>query len=295
MHTRNPTSRRPAGRLLCLAGRATLACLALAGCATAPPAASLDRAIADYEAGRFTASLASAEQAASRGGDALVRDEAAYLAGMSAYRLGRDVEARRWLSSSATSSDAWLAGQSLVTLGSVELRGGDATAAARAFVRAAERLPDPDEAARARTAAGWAYRQLGDDANAKAQFALAKVPASGPLAGSEAPRNPLPRASEPTMAERTPAPAAPAASGAFTIQAGAFRDSGRARNRAEEIADRARELGLGSPAVREKRTAAGVGMWVVQVGRFPDRAAAEKAKSRLGSVNLSVERALAGS
>jgi cell division protein FtsN len=36
-------------------------------------------------------------------------------------------------------------------------------------------------------------------------------------------------------------------------------------------------------------------MWVVQVGRFPDRASAEKVKSRLGSVNLSVERALAGS
>jgi cell division septation protein DedD len=295
MSERNRKTWRSLGELLRGAGCAFLVALPFAGCATAPPATSLDRAIADYDAGRFAASLASAEQAASRGGDILVRDEAAYLAGMSAYRLGRDVEARRWLSSSATSSDAWLAGQSLVTLGSVELRGGDATAAARAFVRAAERLPDPDESARARTAAGWAYRQLGDDANAKAQFALAKVPVSGPVAGSETPRISLPRASEPTMAERTPAPAAPAASGAFTIQAGAFRDSGRARNRAEEIADRARKLGLGAPAVREKRTAAGVGMWVVQVGRFPDRAAAEKAKARLGSVNLSVERALAGS
>jgi tetratricopeptide (TPR) repeat protein len=271
------------------------AVLAAAGCGTPPSTASIDRAIAEYEAGRFAASLASAEQAASRGGDALVRDEAAYLAGMSAYRLGRDVEARRWLSASATSSDAWLAGQSLVTLGSVELRGGDATAAARAFVRAAERLPDADESAKARTAAGWAYRQLGDDANAKAQFALAKVPASGPVSALQPSRATLPRASEPSMTDRAPTAATSPSNGAFTIQAGAFRDAGRARSRADEIADRARELGLGSPAVRTKRTTAGVEMWVVQVGRFPDRASAEKVKSRLGSVNLSVERALAGS
>jgi cell division protein FtsN len=97
------------------------------------------------------------------------------------------------------------------------------------------------------------------------------------------------------MTDRAPTAATSPSNGAFTIQAGAFRDAGRARSRADEIADRARELGLGSPAVRTKRTTAGVEMWVVQVGRFPDRASAEKVKSRLGSVNLSVERALAGS
>lgn len=279
---------------IALAAVATVILAALAGCATGGGnAASIDRAIADYEAGRFAASLAAAERAATRG-DALSRDEAAYLAGMSAYRLGRDVEARRWLSASSTSSDAWLAGQSLVTLGSVELRGGDALAAARAFVRAAERLPDADESARARTAAGWAYRQLGDDANAKEQFARAKVSTSGPATTVPPPRPALPEASTPTMTERAPAPPPGPAGGSFTIQAGAFRDADRARGRAAEIAAKARELGLGSPSVRAKRNSSGAEIWVVQVGRFPDRASAEKVKSRLGSVNLSVERVAGG-
>ena len=272
---------------------ALLAFALLPACATGPSAtASLDRAIADYDAGRFTAAFTEAERAASRGNDSLARDEAAYLAGLSAYRLGRDVDARRWLTASSTSADAWLAGQSLVTLGSVESRGGDDRAAARAFVRAAERLPDPDEAARARAAAGWAYRELGDEANAKDQFALAKVPAAGPSQVTPQPRIPLPASGTPPLVERPSTPPPP--TGAFTIQAGAFRDADRARSRAAEIAERARELGLGSPAVRSKRSAAGAEMWVVQVGRFADRASAEKVKAKLGAVNLSVERVTAG-
>jgi cell division protein FtsN len=181
-----------------------------------------------------------------------------------------------------------------VTLGSVESRGGDDRAAARAFVRAAERLPDPDEAARARAAAGWAYRELGDEANAKDQFALAKVPAAGPSQVTPQPRIPLPASNTPPLVERpSPAPPPPT-TGSFTIQAGAFRDADRARSRAAELAARARELGLGSPAVRSKRSAAGAEMWVVQVGRFADRASAEKVKAKLGAVNLSVERVTAG-
>jgi hypothetical protein len=278
-------TRSSSPRVARFAAGVLLALPAFTGC-VAPPSASIDRAIADYDAGRFSASLAEAERAASRGTDSVARDEATYLAGMSAYRLGRDVDARRWLSSSATSSDAWIAGQSLVTLGSVELRGGDAQAAARAFVRAAERLPDPDEAARARIAAGWAYRELGDEANAKAQFALGKVPATGSAAPAPPPKSPLP--SSPRTAVSEPAPA----NGAFTIQAGAFRDAERARTRAAEIAERSRSLGLGAPAVRRKRTSSGGEIWVVQVGRFPDRASAEKLKTRLGTANLSVERVL---
>jgi len=272
-------------RLVILAS-GLLALLLAGGCATT---ASLDRAIADYEAGRFSLSLAEAERAANQG-DAVSRDEAAYLAGLSAYRRGRDAEARRWLSSSARSSDDWLAGQSLVTLGSVENRGGDLRAAARAFTRAAERLPDADEAARARAAAGWAYRELGDDANAREQFSLAKVPASGPV-----PPTPAPPRSPPSPAGRPPAETSPAATaGAFTIQAGAFREADRARDRAGEIAPKARSLGLGAPIVRTKSSGSGGSIWVVQVGRFPDRASAEKVKSRLGTVNLSVERAPTG-
>lgn len=275
-----------------LVGIALVALALLPACVTGPSAtASIDRAIADYDAGRFAAAFSEAERAASRGGDAIARDEAAYLAGLSAFRLGRDVDARRWLTTSSTSADAWLAGQSLVTLGSVESRGGDDRAAARAFVRAAERLPDPDEAARARAAAGWAYRALGDDANAKDQFALAKVPAGGPSPSALPPRISLPASGTPPLVDR---PSIPPPTGAFTIQAGAFRDADRARSRAAEIGDRARELGLGSPAVRSKRSAAGGEIWVVQVGRFADRASAERIKTKLGSVNLSVERVTAG-
>lgn len=288
-------SRVPARSIVqsALVGIALVALALLPACVTGPSAtASIDRAIADYDAGRFAAAFSEAERAASRGGDAIARDEAAYLAGLSAFRLGRDVDARRWLTTSSTSADAWLAGQSLVTLGSVESRGGDDRAAARAFVRAAERLPDPDEAARARAAAGWAYRALGDDANAKDQFALAKVPAGGPSPSALPPRTSLPASDTPPLVDRPSIPPPP--TGAFTIQAGAFRDSDRARSRAAEIAGRARELGLGSPAVRSKRSATGAEMWVVQVGRFADRASAEKIKTKLGSVNLSVERVTAG-
>jgi hypothetical protein len=66
---------------------ALLAFALLPACATGPSAtASLDRAIADYDAGRFATAFTEAERAASRGNDSLARDEAAYLAGLSAYR-----------------------------------------------------------------------------------------------------------------------------------------------------------------------------------------------------------------
>jgi len=274
--------------------------LALAGCASTPSTtsgSSLDAAIAAYESGRYAESLGDAERVANARIDATSRDEASYLAGMSAYRLGRDTEARRWLAAASTGSDPWLAGQALITLGSVELRQGNPREAARNFVRAAERLPDADESARARTAAGWAYRQANDDANARAQFALATVSSSGP-GPAPARGSALPEGSTPTLSDAarrsgdTTPPAS--AAGAFAIQAGAFRERARAESRATELAAKARELGLGSARIAAKPTAAGASVWVVQFGSFADRPSAERMKAKLGGANLSVERSLAG-
>lgn len=255
---------------------------------------SLDRSIAAYDDRQYAQALDLAESAAGEARTSKESDEAAYLAGMSAYRLGRFADAERWLAQAARSSDRWMAGQAGITLGSAQLRLGRTSDAARSFARAAEKLDDED-ARRARIAAGNAYRDLGDPTRADEQFRLA---GGGTATGTATARG--------EQGSRTPIGAAPigrtgvspadssSTVGDFTLQAGAFRDEGKARRRADDLRGRSVRTGLGEPRVVAKRTSDGLTLYVVQIGSFRDRSAADGALGRLGESGIVVARAPSG-
>lgn len=265
-----------------------LAATFIAGCAN-NGADSLDRSLVAYEGGRYEESLQLAEEAkgaASTSQDSL---QSSYLAGMSAFRLGRHSDAVRWLEEPARATDGehrWMAGQANVTLGSSYLALGRKGDAARSFSRAGDLLSG-EEAMKARLAAGNAYRELGDQRASDAQFRLAGVPTSGPTAPSAGTSTPTP-ASDGGAGAANGNPASQV--GPFVLQAGAFKDRAKADRRAAEVRARAKEVGLGEPKVMAKRAADGSTMYVVQFGRFGDRRAAESALGRFGASGVVVGR-----
>lgn len=282
IHARRPLALHAIAPLLLSA-----AGLVLWGCESGGQNA-LDRSIVAYDAGDYAQAYDLADDAATNARATKDADEAAYLAGMSAYRLGRYRDAERWLAQAARSGDRWIAGQAGVTLGSTQLRLGRPAEAGRTFARAAEKLDD-EEARRARLAAGNAFRDIGDTTRADEQFRLAGA------TSATAPRS----ASAPVGASPSPrgatSPTAPpvAATGDFTLQGGAFRDESKARARAEELRSRSVRAGLGEPRVLSKRAADGTLLFVVQMGAFRDRPSANSALGRLGADGVVVIRASA--
>src|SRR5262245_36952092 len=72
-------------------------CLAAAGCSNKTNQGDMKQAITDYNQGQYGKSRDSANQAMSAT-NGPAKDDAAYLAGLSAYQLGdRDEAERRWL------------------------------------------------------------------------------------------------------------------------------------------------------------------------------------------------------
>ncbi len=120
-------------RTLCFVGRSILRCVALiavvnaTACQSAQPD-RLDGAISSYESKNWKQSLeqASVVQNETSG---TVRDQAAFLAGLSAYQLGNYSDAQTRFQISEQSMDAETAGESKVMLGDVmvhQKRFGDA-------------------------------------------------------------------------------------------------------------------------------------------------------------------------
>ena len=188
-------------------------------------------------------------QAARRKASGLEREEAAYVAGLSAMKMDRPVTARELLQEASASSNRQLAGTSGVTLGTLLLEDGEPLAAARAFDKASERLTGSD-ALKARRAAAAAYKSAGRNDIAAAR-----------LSG-------------------TPAPS-PAGQGSFTIQGGAFHDRDRATARARELSNAARRTALGTARVVPARVKGKAG-FLVQIGSYDTRSDAESVRRMLG-------------
>ena len=108
----------------------------LSGCA-AQHSESLDSAIRDFESARYKQAYDSA-WLVRRSASGLQRQEAAYVAGLSALKMDRPVTARDLLEEAAESTDRQLAGSSNVSLATLLLEDGEPLAAARAFDKAAE-------------------------------------------------------------------------------------------------------------------------------------------------------------
>lgn len=224
-----------------------LFCCLLHACAP-KQANSLDSAIRDYDASRYQQAYDSARLTRLRA-SGLEREEAAYVAGLSAMKMDRPVTARELLQEASASSNRQLAGTSGVTLGTLLLEDGEPFAAARAFDKASERLTGSD-ALKARRAAASAYKSAGRNDIAEAR-----------LSG-------------------TPAPS-PAGMGSFTIQGGAFHDRDRATARAKELSTAARRTSLGTARVIPARVKGKSG-FLVQIGSYDTRSDAESVRRMLG-------------
>ncbi|MCA9312489.1 MAG: SPOR domain-containing protein [Phycisphaerales bacterium] len=240
--------------------------LVVTGCASqqvhVPGATS--EAMQRYEAGAFAESfrLASLAAASERGDE---RDRANLIAGMSAYRLGDTIEARRRLEPLTRSSAGEIAGRASVTLGLIDADEGRHLAAISRFTAAARNL-EGDDCARAHLLAAASLELSLQPEEAAAQYAEALAHAQTPSL----------RATIRSRMEGTPGGAP------YTIQVGAFSRSENAMRSASRLRDRAASLGLGTPRVEEIRDPTGRVLHAVRVGRFGSREQAEAARGRLG-------------
>ena len=247
--------------------------LAAAGCSSDPQPTA---ARADYDNGRFESAHRRAAQQAARtsGGD---RAEAAYLAGVSAYRMGDFEEAEKQFFMANESRDPVIVGRTNATLGLMRKQQGRPASSAGFFKVAAEKLEGEEAAIAAREAAA-AYTQLGRSYDAEQMMKIAKAKATGksapPVVEDAARTAPLRRAS----VERTPSAAG---AGAYTIQLGVFSKRANAGTVARSAGPAANRIGLGPPRIT-LRQVNGRELHVVQVGSFGSRAEAENARRRLG-------------
>jgi hypothetical protein len=235
-----------------LASLMLLACgaLPLSSCGeSAKTDGGLDGAQQAYLAGDYNAAH---EQAVDvlRSAKTPQREQAAYLAGISAYRTGRLDEAELRLLTSAGSADTTVSGRSKATLGLIrndQHRHGDA---ARYFADASRLLTgaeatqaslEADRASRAVGGAGWAGGSSGESVTE--------------AAGSGA---------------------------AFAIQVGAFQSMENAAEAAAAAKSSAERHHLGDVRILPRPDGRGRTLYFVQFGRFSTRSAAESMRSRVG-------------
>ena len=140
-------------------------------CASPPPSTAASDAEAAYRRGDFETAERLAQQA-ERDSHGLAREEAAYLAGLSAAKQGDLETASRNLRIAAGSSDRDLAARANASLGSVEQARGEHAASLAAYRQAAT-SPDPSVADRADRLSG------GGSATAATAISASSSPTSG--------------------------------------------------------------------------------------------------------------------
>ncbi len=233
-----------------------------AGCASAGSrnAADLEAARLDYEAGRYSQACTKASRVEGRSPGGATGANAAYLAGLSAYRLGDYEGAGRHLERAAASSIQPASGNAEAVMGMVLVAQGRHREAAPRFAAAARAL-EGEDSRRAAARAASAYRQAGD------------VVAAGQWDDASA-------------ASRTLALAG--AGGSFALQVGAFREQDRAERAAADAEPMAHAHGLAPVRIVSSSDDRGDMLYLVRFGRFNTRSAATAARSRLGDLRIIV-------
>ncbi len=236
------------------------------GCKSAPRARSLNSALADYQAKRYR--LAEQQAAAiARQTRGLMRDKAAYLAGLSAYQLGDLYEAQRQLATAVMSTDQTTAGKAKAVLGLVRIKQHRPHDAAVLLAEASGALTG-ENSRQAAYQAALAYQEAGDKTSAGTWLRIAD-------------------AQQPT-GQRSLAISPRARAGRFSLQAGAFRRRQHADNAARSVADVAQQHRLGGVRVIESRDDRGRLLYFVQFGRFESRSAASSARRLIGRLDVIV-------
>lgn len=239
----------------------TLVTALLAAACAAPPQAksTLQDAINDYNADQYTLAYNKAAdlQATSTG---TPREEAAYVAGLSAYRLGNRLDAEQRFEVAANSSDANVAGKAKAMLGVVRLEQSRNNEAADLLKTASHDLPSDD-------AQQAAYHAAVADRRAESP-ALYAAPARAPAASTA-----------------SPVRVAPAS---FALQVGAFQDRKNADDAARQAASIISRNGLGEPRIIKSFDDRSRPRWLVQFGRFTTRNEADQARRRMNRLDYIV-------
>lgn len=275
--------------------------LTLVGCGSSGSSAksgSMSSAMSSYNSQDYMAAhdQASAVMAKTNGPE---RERAAYLAGLSAYQAGEFEAAERDLGAASVSSTPEIAGNAKAMLGEICLDQHRPRQAA-AYFADASRLLEGDDARQAAWHAGLAYRESGDEANAKrwldtasgsqfdSQRSATVAPNSAPsrtsntLASSAS--NSSPAAPKPELAAAT----AGKTTVGFTLQVGAFNDKKRAKQAAEEAEAMSRRDNLGRVRVIPTKDARGQTLYLVHVGWWVTRSEATTARNKIGRLEYIV-------
>ncbi len=234
--------------------------LALAGCtATQPGRVTLESALGDYHAQRFSRAQEQAD-AVSVGRDGTLRGRAEYLAGLSAYKLGNHDEAGRRLTAAVATLHGEEAAKARAAMGLLELARNRPAPAAEDFAAAWPGLAGED-ARQAALFAAHAYEQAGDEA------AAAEWTRSRPRPDQRSPSTP---------------------GSGFTIQVGAFRERLRAERAAVDAARITHDMGLAPVRIVTRNNGHGGVLYVVQMGSFGTRTEASTVRQRVGKLQYIV-------
>lgn len=244
------------GQMMWRIAAVLIVAIAVVGCESAPKGDMTEAQLAFRDQDYQTALSESSAAAKRLSGPA--SDEAAYLAGLSAQRLGRYNEAAVYLQRAARSSDRKLSGDAYGALGLLHTDRGDFAAAAKALLSAADRL-DGHNKANAYFYAALAQQRLGQWSQARSNLIQAR--SAGPDADLLTRINQQMRVT------------------GFTVQTGAYSTRDNAERAAARLATRVKGLSLGSPVVVEARTASGQRLYLVQVGQFVTHTRAVLARS----------------
>lgn len=237
-----------------------LAVAVLAGCKSTQPTQRIDKARAAYQQGNYPAAYEQSVQLTA--GSGRVAEEAAYVAGMSAYHMNNFSAAEPYLLRASKSTDRSLSGDAFSTLGLMYSRQERYDRASEALTGAAERVAGEDRA-NAYFYAAVAQQKLGWWPQARATLMLARASSKNAEF--------LRRVDEYL------------ATTGFTLQLGAFADLARAQQHAKQFAPRTQSLRLGDPRVVQGVDESGNTIYRVHVGRFTSYASAAGIRSQLGT------------
>lgn len=261
----------------------------------------LDDATRAYDATDWTRAYNDAVAAQNEAQPPL-KQHAAFVAGLAAYRQDRFDEARTRFEFAETSTDKDVSGQAKVMLGDLLVRDKRSDAAATKYDEAAALLTG-DAAKRARALASAAREESktssapppaeaasedgGADTGAVATSAAKpKKKATDTKADPKAKpaaKGAAANAKDDKPAAKTSKTAKDDAKGAkgFTIQCGAYVKESDARQRARELTDDAKKAGLPAPSVKRLTGRDGKKLWIVSIGEFKSRADGKKAMAKL--------------
>ena len=272
------------------------------------PQQKLDDATRSYEAADWPKAYNDAVAAQNEAQPPL-KQHAAFVAGLAAYRQDRFDEAKTRFEFAETSSEKDVSGKAKVMLGDLLVRDKRPDAAAAKYDQAAMLL-NGDAATRARALATAARDQAkasatpppaeaasedgGSDGKAVATTAGAKPkkkatdtkpdPKAKPAAKGAAAnaKDDKPAAKDGKSAKNAKDDKDDAKSGkGFTIQCGAYVKESDARQRARELTDDAKKAGLPAPTVKRLTGRDGKKLWIVSIGEFKSRADGKKALAKL--------------